>query len=81
MQWPKVIIPNDPSFVGKTIYEQALVVDPGANAANLVTTFVMGWTIGSGKPPEGADVYKRFDIGKSATGTLRTQVPIVRFTH
>ena len=79
--WPRVTIPNDQALVGATLYEQGLFLDPGANIANLVTTFVMSWPIGSGLYPEGSEVYRQKDTASSPTGTIRREVPILRFTY
>ena len=78
--WPWLRIPNNRALVGFSVFEQAIYLDPKANPAGLVTTFVMEWPIGSGVLPEGAEVYKYRDTGFSPTGDYsKRKVPIVRF--
>jgi hypothetical protein len=39
-------LPSDPAIAGRTFYEQAVLVDPGANAWGLATTWSSKWTVG-----------------------------------
>jgi len=81
-RWPTINIPNNPALGGFSIFEQAIYVDPGANAAGLVTTFVMEWPIGSGARPGGAIIYKYKDTTPpSATGSKAAdRVIVTQFT-
>ena len=40
-------LPSDPAIAGRTFYEQAVLVDPGANALGLATTWSSKWTVGA----------------------------------
>jgi hypothetical protein len=79
--WPSIPIPNDPALVGAVFYDQALFLDPGANAAGIVVSMSTRWVIGSGALPEAAQVVRLVDTLPYPTGTLRRQALIAEFVH
>lgn len=66
-QWPNLTVPNDPGIVGANFFDQALFVDPPANAAGLVVSWPSKWTVGSG---QGAKARQVSSTGNAAATAI-----------
>ncbi len=80
-RWPDIMIPNDPGIVGGQFFDQALIVDPAANAFGAVASWSSRWVVGDATPPEGARVTRTANTGNSPTGTVDSTVVVARFAY
>jgi hypothetical protein len=69
-RWPTFPIPNDPSLASAMLLEQGVLLDPGANALGVVTTWSSKWILGDNRVATGALVYATGLFASSPTGTL-----------
>jgi hypothetical protein len=69
--WPDLLIPSDTALAGQTFYEQAFLVDPGANALGLATTWSSKWTIGVHPGVAAAFLENPVYSASNPTGRLR----------
>ncbi len=56
--WPFIKIPKDQALIGGSVYTQALYFDAKANAAGLVTSPVIKWTVQEGSPVPGTSIFE-----------------------